>query len=129
MRGSSSILLNLWGVLQSDFVADHLVQFYRHYVLHDWPDETCLKILANIKDAMRPKYSKLLIAEFVVASKGADPFNTALDITVMTVVGAKERTEEDWKKLIEKAGLQIVEINSLPGDHESVIEVGLVGES
>ena len=74
---------------------------------------------------MRPEYSKLLIAEFVVASKDADPFNTALDLVMMTVVGSKERTEENWRSLIERAGLRIDGIWSLPGNHESVIEVVL----
>ena len=94
-----------------------------HYVLHDWPDDACLRILEHLKAAMRKDYSKLLIAEFVVASKGADPFNTALDLTVMSLVGSKERTEQDWRNLVQSAGMKITGIWSLPGNHESVIEV------
>lgn len=94
-----------------------------HYILRDWPDEKALEILAHLKEAMRKDYSKLLVAEFVVAAKDADPFTTALDITVMSCLGGKERTERDWRALFEKAGMEVTEIYSLPGNNESVMEV------
>lgn len=47
-----------------------------HYVLHDWPDDVALKILENLKPAMKKDYSRLLIIEFVVATENPDPFNT-----------------------------------------------------
>ena len=94
-----------------------------HYVLHDWPDEAALKILDDLKPAMKKGYSKLLIVEFVVATENPDRFNTALDIVIISVFGAKERTAEDWQSLVERAGMKIVGIWSLPGTHESVIEV------
>jgi hypothetical protein len=94
-----------------------------HYVLHDWPDDTALKILENLKPALKKGYSKLLIVEFVVAMQNADPFNTALDMVMMAISGAKERTADDWQKLIQRAGMKVVGMWSLPGNHESVIEV------
>jgi hypothetical protein len=47
-----------------------------HYVLHDWPDDTAVQILENLKPAMKKDYSRLLIVEFVVATTNPDPFNT-----------------------------------------------------
>ena len=47
----------------------------------------------------------------------------SLDITVMAHFGAQERTVENWQALVERAGLKIAGIWSLPGNHESVIEV------
>ena len=94
-----------------------------HFVLHDWPDEKALEILSHLKDAMRKNYSKLLVAEFVIAAKDADPFNTALDILVMSCFGGRERTERDWRSLFERAGMKVSGIWSLPGSQESVIEV------
>jgi hypothetical protein len=42
---------------------------------------------------------------------------------MMAFSGAKERTAENWQSLVERAGMEIVGIWSLPGNHESVIEV------
>ena len=80
-----------------------------HYVLHDWPDDAALKILGHLKDAMRQDYSKLLIVEFVVALMNADPFNTALDINIMALVGSKERTESDRRGLSKRLGYRSME--------------------
>lgn len=74
---------------------------------------------------MRRDYSKLLISEFVVASKNAEPFNTALDMTMMALQGSKERTQEDWQDLFQKVGMKIAGIFTFPGSQESVIEVVL----
>lgn len=41
--------------------------YFMRSVLHDWPDEQCRKILANVKDAMDPGYSKILISDCVSA--------------------------------------------------------------
>ena len=76
-----------------------------------------------LKNAMRNEYSKLLVIEFVVASQNADPFNTAMDIIMMGLGGSKERTEQDWRNLFQKAEMQVVGMWSLPGNHESVMEV------
>lgn len=112
-----------------DFFTPQPITGARAYLLHDilrdWPDEKALEILGHLKDAMRKNYSKLLVAEFVIASKGADPFNTALDITVMSCLGGKERTERDWQSLFERAGMEVAGTWSLPGNQESVIEAVL----
>jgi hypothetical protein len=42
--------------------------YFMRSVLHDWPDEQCRKILMNLKDAMEPGYSTILINDHVSAS-------------------------------------------------------------
>lgn len=39
--------------------------YFMRSVLHDWPDEQCRKILAQLKNAMEPGYSKILISDCV----------------------------------------------------------------
>jgi hypothetical protein len=41
--------------------------YFMRSVLHDWPDEQCRKILLNLKDAMEPGYSTILINDHVSA--------------------------------------------------------------
>lgn len=96
--------------------------YFMHSVLHDWPDETCLKILANITAAMKPGYSKLLINENVIPDTGAHWETTALDIMMLTLLSSRERTRENWEDLLGKGGLKIEKIWSARNGAESLIE-------
>lgn len=96
-----------------------------HYILHDWSDADCLRILENIKTAMRKNHTRLLVVESIIADQNADAFSTALDLTIMTMVGAKERSERDWRDLFKRAGLRVADIYSSVGNAECVIEAAL----
>lgn len=97
-----------------------------HSCLHDWPDETCVKILQRVKEAMKPGYSKLLINENVIPPSGAAWEATALDMMMLTLLSSRERTEDDWYNLIEKmSGLKIVKIWCPRNGVESLIECEL----
>jgi hypothetical protein len=41
--------------------------YFMRSVLHDWADEQCRMILGQLKDAMEPGYSKILISDCVSA--------------------------------------------------------------
>jgi hypothetical protein len=98
--------------------------YYMHSVLHDWPDNVCESILGRIKEAMKPGYSRLLINENVIPSTGAYWETSALDMVMLTLFCSKERTESDWRHLLEDlAGLRIVKIWSGGKGVESLIEV------
>ncbi|CAI4214094.1 unnamed protein product [Parascedosporium putredinis] len=100
--------------------------YYMHSCLHDWPDDVCGSILARIKAAMKPGYSKLLINENVIPSTGAYWETSALDMVMLTLFCSTERTETDWYNLLEKqAGLKIVKIWSGGKGVESLIECEL----
>lgn len=97
-----------------------------HSVLHDWPDNMCRKILANLIPALRRGYSKVLINENVIPAKGAYWETTSLDLIMMTI-GSGERTEQHWRALLESAGLKVVNIWTAPAQKgvESMIECEL----
>ncbi|KAF6806657.1 sterigmatocystin 8-o-methyltransferase [Colletotrichum musicola] len=100
--------------------------YYLHSVLHDWPDDVCKGILARIKAAMKPGYSKLLINENVIPSTGVWWETSALDMVMLTLFSSQERTERDWRNLLENiAGFRIVSIWKGGKAVESLIEVEL----
>lgn len=59
---------------------------------------------------MRPGYSKLLIHEMVVPEQGASTFHAMLDMTMMAFNAGMERTERQWRELLDKAGLEVVKV-------------------
>ncbi|XP_054799601.1 cathecol O-methyltransferase 1-like [Prosopis cineraria] len=78
------------------------------WILHDWSDEWCLKLLKNCHDAI-PKDGKVIVVEAVLpvgsetsaAAKGITQF----DVMMLTYCpGGKERTEHEFMKLATSAG-------------------------
>lgn len=40
--------------------------YYLHFIIHDWPDSDCIRIMERIRDAMTPGYSRLLINDAIL---------------------------------------------------------------
>lgn len=100
--------------------------YFLHMVLHDWPDDAAVAILANIVPSMQKGYSKILLCEIVIRSVNATPRSTLSDVTMMMWFSARERTEEEWRALVARVPeLRIVKIWSVPQGGESIIELEL----
>ncbi|EPS39609.1 hypothetical protein H072_6706 [Dactylellina haptotyla CBS 200.50] len=99
--------------------------YYLKMVLHDWPDSQGVEILKNLKPAMKPGYSKILINEIVIPETDADWFSTSVDILMMVVHSSAERREKEWRALIESAGLSVVKIWTCGSASEKLVEVEL----
>ena len=99
--------------------------YYLHSVLHDWNDEECRGILANIVPAMKRGYSKVLINENVIPSMNAHYEMTSLDLMMMANLASMERTTAQWVKIIESVGLRVIKIWSPYRNVESLIECEL----
>ncbi|MCJ1397526.1 hypothetical protein MMC11_000720 [Xylographa trunciseda] len=99
--------------------------YYMHSVLHDWPDNKCQEILKNVTSAMTPGYSKVLINENVIPNKDPHWMGTSLDIAMMSLMSSQERTEKNWRSLLDSVGLKVVKIWSHSPGTESLIEAEL----
>ncbi|EGO55973.1 hypothetical protein NEUTE1DRAFT_68062 [Neurospora tetrasperma FGSC 2508] len=113
-----------------DFLTEQPVKgaraYYMHSVLHDWPDHQCVPILENVKAAMKPGYSRLLINENVIPDVGASWESTSLDIMMSCLVSSKERTKDEWVQLLKRdAGLKITGFYPVGNGVESIIECEL----
>jgi len=93
--------------------------------MHDWPDHKNREILSHTCEAMTKGYSKILINEFVVPSRGASAFMTHIDMNMMCTLASMERTEKQWRSLLESVGLKVVKIWTTEEDSECVIEAML----
>ena len=90
------------------------------WILHDWEDEECVKLLRKCYEAT-PVNRKVLIVEAVVEEgKEAENMSTRrlgllYDIAMMIyTTGGKERTEEEFKVLFKRAGFNSYTIIKLP---------------
>lgn len=79
------------------------------HIIHDWDDESSIKILRNIHSAMN-KSGKVLIIEMVVP-EGNEPHPAkALDILMLVIEGGKERTKDEYRKLLEASGFRLTRV-------------------
>lgn len=73
-------------------------------VLHDWDDERSIAILKTARAAMRPG-QKVLIVESFINRNQPDPMVAGADIQMMMVCNeGRERTEEDFRRLLAHSG-------------------------
>ncbi|KAK5997733.1 O-methyltransferase af390-400 [Cladobotryum mycophilum] len=99
--------------------------YFMHNVLHDWTDEVAVQILKNVAGGMERGYSRMLIHESLVSNVKPLARVTTSDLTMMAILAAKERSENEWRALVEEAGLKIIKIWRPAQSVESVIEAEL----
>jgi len=75
-------------------------------VLHDWDDETALRILRNVAAAMSTA-SALVLVERVLPPESASVEAALSDINMMVMNGGRERTLEEFRALLSAAGLEL----------------------
>ncbi|KAJ5336662.1 hypothetical protein MYU51_005707 [Penicillium brevicompactum] len=103
----------------------HARAYYMHSVPHGFGDEDAVKIMANLVPALAKGYSRVLLNEIVVDEERPVMSATNMDLIMLAHMGAKERTEADWRSILTRAGLKVVNIYSYPGVAESLIEAEL----
>ncbi len=76
-------------------------------VLHDWPDDDAVRILARAREAM-PTGGALYVVEMMLDdTTGAGGL---LDMNMQIVAGGAERTEEQFRCLLDGAGFELLEV-------------------
>lgn len=78
-------------------------------ILHDWQDEEALQILRNCRAAMQVD-TTLVLVERVLDELASTPEHTFGDLTMMVMNGGRERTETEFRKLLEATGFRLVQI-------------------
>lgn len=80
-------------------------------IIHDWDDDSALKILRNCRAAMKDT-ARLLLVETVIPP-GDEPHPGKVgDFVMLTALGGQERTAEEYAQLLDKAGLRLNRIVS-----------------
>jgi SAM-dependent methyltransferase len=75
-------------------------------VIHDWPDEDAVRILKNVRAAARTG-ARLLLCEFVIPDHDRDFHGKWVDIEMLVVAGARERTANEYRRLCDQAGFRV----------------------
>jgi hypothetical protein len=80
-------------------------------IIHDWPDEKALQILRNVRAAAQPG-ATLLLVEMVVRDNGRDGPENWVDLEMLLNLGSRERTAEEYRKLLAQTGFRMTRVVS-----------------
>ena len=84
-------------------------------IVHDYADPVCVNILKQLAKSMAPD-SRVLICDMVIPDRVNEiTFASAVLDNAVLAMGGKERTEKGFKKLLEEAGMELVEVWRAPG--------------
>ena len=73
-------------------------------VIHDWGDDESVAILRAIREAAPPR-AKVLVIEQIVPPDPGPHWSKMLDIHMLTLLGGRQRTVDEYATLFENAGL------------------------
>jgi len=79
------------------------------HIIHDWNEAECLKILSHCRRAMTPT-SRVMIIEMVLPSDNAPHPGKMLDMMMLVGPGGQERTEPEYRHLLDKAGFRLTRV-------------------
>jgi hypothetical protein len=83
-------------------------------VIHDWSDADAVAILQHVR-ANAHAHAKLLLVEAIIDESARDSFPVELDIEMLVFANGRERTETQWRVLLDKAGFKLVRATPLGG--------------
>ncbi len=80
------------------------------HIIHDWDDARSIKILENIRRAMAPG-GRVLIVEMVIPVGNTFHPGKLLDMVMLAFTpGGLERTANEYRALLDKAGLRMTRV-------------------
>jgi hypothetical protein len=75
-------------------------------IIHDWNDEQACQILRNCRRAV-PDDGVLLLIEYCLGDDNTPSLGKMVDLVMLTITGGRERTVEDHRVLLARAGFRL----------------------
>jgi O-methyltransferase. len=77
-------------------------------ILYNWCDKDGVRILKNLVPALVRGYLRVLFSEFMVSKEKAMLAATGMDMMMLAHFSVRERTEVEWRGILERVGLRVV---------------------
>ena len=83
------------------------------HIIHDWDDEKAALILTNIRKVL-PKDGRVILIEAVIPPGNEPGLGKILDLEMLVMPGGRERTEQEFRALFDRAGFDLTRIVPTP---------------
>jgi len=92
-------------------------------ILHDWDDEQAIAILNNVRRAII-RSGRVLLIERLIPAGGEPAASKLIDVSMLVLTGGKERTESEYRTLLESAGFEVRRVVAVDAE-TSIVEAGV----
>jgi hypothetical protein len=82
------------------------------HILHDWNDEEAVAILKRCRESIRPG-GRIVVVEILLGAMGESAFGPVMDLNMMVMLTGRERTLDEYRALIEKAGFHFGKVRPI----------------
>jgi len=86
--------------------------YFMSWILHNWNDEDCVRILRNCRKAIR-ETGRLLTIDHVIRTGNDRDFGRTSDLAMLVAFGGIERTEEELRALLREGGFRLLSVTAL----------------
>ncbi len=86
-------------------------------VIHDWPDDDAMRILRSVRVAAGPN-GRVLLIEFVIPDHDRNFHGKWVDIEMLVVANARERTAAEYGRLFTQTGFRLNQVVDTVGPHQ-----------
>jgi hypothetical protein len=111
-----------WEVTAGDFleaVPSGGDLYVLQFVLHNWDEDSCVKVLRNCRQAMAPG-GRVLVLESLFSPQ--NEIDLLVDMVMRSSLTGKKRREEDFRRLFGAAGLRLSRVIPKPNTTSVIIE-------
>jgi len=95
--------------------------YFLSAVLHGMDDASCWRLLTNLADASTRAGARIVLMESVAAEVGASLPSAQVDVQLMMATRGRVRTLGEWRRLIERARLELEEIVLAPPSYSLLV--------
>ncbi|BCI52853.1 hydroxyneurosporene-O-methyltransferase [Mycolicibacterium litorale] len=92
-----------------DSVPDGGDAYVMKNIIHDWSDEDAVRILRNIRTAIAPG-GTLVLLEMVLPERANGFIGLMLDLEMLVTAGGRERTRAEYANLLSRTGFRITRV-------------------
>ncbi len=82
------------------------------WILHDWDDSDCIKILRNCRRSMRPG-GRIIVLELKLGEMDDPGVSSLIDLNMLVVLNGRERSASEYEAAFAAAGLRITSVTTL----------------
>jgi SAM-dependent methyltransferase len=116
LRGEIAARAQIVGGSFFDHVPEGADAYILKGVIHDWADADAVRILANVRRAIRADGTLLLVESMVDPTGRPSNFGDLL----MLVIGGRDRSESDFRRVLGSAGFALTRV--IATEASSIIE-------
>ena len=97
------------GSFFKDSVPENGNLYIMQRVIHDWDDESSIKILSNVRRTF-PREGKLVLLEAAIHPGETDKLRFYADLLMLVIEDGKERTREQFSEILKASGFKLTRL-------------------